>query len=164
MAAGSVSGTVALMLHDARMSFGAKPTPNTIKAMLMQSAFPMSDATGRPYDALTQGAGALNTVGAVALAQAIDPRMGAGSSWLVASPAESSAIDGQTISWGQNIVWGDNVVWGDALYTNRTSWATNIVWGDSYDVCGTGGQNIVWGSLAGADGWVASISVLTTTR
>ena len=46
MAAGVVSGSVALMLQAARDTFGAMPTPNAVKAMLMASALPMSDASG----------------------------------------------------------------------------------------------------------------------
>jgi hypothetical protein len=44
MSAGVVSGTVALMIERAKATFGAKPTPNAIKAMLMSTAFPMTDA------------------------------------------------------------------------------------------------------------------------
>ena len=83
MAAGVVSGTVALMIEGARATFGATPTPNVIKAMLQRSAMPMSDAAGTPYHVLAQGAGSLNPVGAVELAQALDVTMPVGSYWLV---------------------------------------------------------------------------------
>jgi len=53
---------VALMIESAKTTFGVKPAPNAIKAMLQVSAFSMSDATGSPYSVLAQGAGALNTV------------------------------------------------------------------------------------------------------
>ena len=131
MSAPTVSGTVALMLEAALKKFKVTPTPNMIKAMLMHSAFTMTDQNGRPYDVLTQGAGALNGAGAVTLAESIDPRKAVGTDWLVSTPVTSSKIDNQDIVWGQNIVWGDNVVWGDALYVNSTAWASNIVWGDS---------------------------------
>jgi hypothetical protein len=105
MAAGVVSGSVALMIENTRAAFGVTPAPSLIKAMLEKSAFSLTDASGTVYDALTQGAGALNPVGALALAQAINPAMPAGSSWLVTGLVESSAIDGQHIVWGDHIVW-----------------------------------------------------------
>ncbi|MGE3843156.1 MAG: S8 family serine peptidase, partial [Vicinamibacterales bacterium] len=80
MATAVVSGTVALMIEGARAQFGVEPTPNALKAMLQHTAFPMSDAGGHAYDVLTQGAGGLNAIGAVTLAQALDPRVAAGQS------------------------------------------------------------------------------------
>jgi len=104
MAAGVASATAALLIEASTKTFGVKPTPNAVKAMLMHSAFPMTDAAGAPYDTLTQGAGALNGGGAVALAQAIDPRAAAGSSWLTSDVTESTPVDGQVVAWGRNIV------------------------------------------------------------
>ena len=101
MAAGVVSGTAALLIEAARATFGAAPTPNAIKAMLMTTAFPMSDAAGTPYHVLAQGAGAVNPAGALALAQAINPTLPVNSTWLVSTPVRSTTVD------GQNIVWGD---------------------------------------------------------
>ena len=46
MAAAVVSGTVALMIEQARVNFGAAPPVNAIKAMLQVSALPMTDASG----------------------------------------------------------------------------------------------------------------------
>ena len=43
-------------------------TPNAIKAMLPYSATPLKDAGGVKYDALTQGAGEVDGLGAIALA------------------------------------------------------------------------------------------------
>ncbi len=74
MAAAVTSGTVALLMESSQQKFGVKPSPNTVKAMLMQSAFTMADANGAQYDILTQGAGALNGGGLLALGGAIDPR------------------------------------------------------------------------------------------
>jgi serine protease AprX len=134
MAAAVTSGTVALLLESSKQRFGVKPSPKAVKAMLMQSAFTMADADGAQYDLLTQGAGALNGGGLLALGAAIDPRRPVGSSWLVAGVNEFTLIDGQVIPWARNIVWGDNLVWGDAVYTHHAMWSDNIVWGD----------NIVW--------------------
>ena len=136
MAAAVTSGTVALLIESSKQKFGVKPSPNAVKAMLMQTAFAMADANGAPYDTLTQGAGALNGGGLLALGSAIDPRRPVGASWLVAGVNEFTTVDGQVIPWARNIVWGDNVVWGDALYTHYAMWNDNIVWGDN--------DNIVW--------------------
>ena len=138
MSAGVVSGTVALMIEHAKLQFdGARPTSNALKAMLQKSAFPITDATGQVYDVLTQGAGALNAIGAAQLAGALDPRVGVGHYWVTGDMPNTTTIDGQVISWGDSIVWGDNIVWGDALDTRLAAWSDNIVWGDD--------DNIVWG-------------------
>jgi hypothetical protein len=110
MATGVVSGTVALMIEAARAQFGAAPTPNAIKAMLMTSALPMRDASGTPYHVLEQGAGSLNAAGALTLATAINPTLPMGSSWLVTGVTESTTVDGHNIVWGDNIAWGDLTV------------------------------------------------------
>jgi serine protease AprX len=135
MAAAVTSGTVALMLESSKQRFGVKPSPNVVKAMLMSAAFTMADADGAQYDTLTQGAGALNGGGALALGKALDPRRPLGSYWQVAGVTEHSAIDGQLIPWARNIVWGHNIVWSDAIFTHYAMW-DNVVWGDS--------DNIVW--------------------
>jgi serine protease AprX len=135
MAAAVTSGTVALLLEQSKQRFGIKPSPNTVKAMLMATAFGMADADNVAYDVLTQGAGGLNGGGALTLSSAIDPRRPVGSSWQVAGVSEFTTIDGQAIPWAQNIVWGDNIVWSDAILTHYAMW-DNIVWGDS--------DNIVW--------------------
>jgi hypothetical protein len=75
MAAGVVSGSVALMIEASRAEFGVKPSPKTIKAMLQHTAFSVVDPSGRPYDVLTHGAGLVNTAGALELVQKIDARV-----------------------------------------------------------------------------------------
>jgi serine protease AprX len=155
MSAAVTSGTVALLLESSKQRFGVKPSPNTVKAMLMSSAFTMADADGAQYDLLTQGAGALNGGGLLALAASIDPRRPTGTSWLVAGVNEFTMIDGQVLPWARNIVWGDNLVWGDALYTHYAMWNDNIVWGDSDNIVWsdslrvlTQATNIVWSDAA----------------
>jgi serine protease AprX len=139
MAAGVVSGAVALVLEGAKQTFGQKPTPNAVKAMLQFSAFPLSKSNGDAYDVLTQGVGSLNVPGAIAMARALNPAVPVGTSWVAGAIPLTTVIDGQTIAWGQNIVWGDNLIWGDAIYTRLRAWSDNIVWGDSDN------DNIVWG-------------------
>jgi len=165
MAAPVVAGTVALMLQ-------ANPalTPNAVKAILEYTA---QQYPG--YNALTQGAGFLNAVGAVRLAKfyatarpgdviPVQSVWGKSIIWGnhklkggVPLPAGNAWSLGTTwgaakVAAGQNIVWGtqcadacNNIVWG-------TSVAENIVWGTSFEqniVWGTAvDQNIVWGTAA----------------
>jgi hypothetical protein len=127
------------MIEAARETFQRTPTPNTLKAMLQHSAFALTVPNSQaPYDVLTQGVGALNVLGAIDLARALNPASPPNSYWVAGAIPLASTIDGQTIGWSQNIVWGDNLIWGNALYTRLKAWSDNIVWGDS-------GDNIVWG-------------------
>jgi Subtilase family len=147
MAAPVVAGTVALMVQ-------ANPalTPNGIKAILQYTAqvYP-------GYNGLTQGAGFLNTLGAVRLAR------------FYATGSLGDKIPVQKI-WSKHILWGNHmlkrgvpvpttnafrlgVVWGAAT----TDAGDNIVWGSqcATDDC----DNIVWGSAADTDNIVWGSSV-----
>ena len=119
MAAPVVSGTVALMLQ-------ANPalTPNLVKAILQ---FTAQDV--QRYDYLTQGAGFLNTLGAVRLARFF--RYG-----------DKGDHYPEMRSWSRHILWGNVRVRGGVLTPGGTAWGANIVWGDSFT---PSGQNIVWG-------------------
>jgi serine protease AprX len=158
MAAPIVSGTVALMLQA-----NPKLTPNAVKAILQYTAQQYAG-----YDALTEGAGFLNAVGAVRLA-----RFYATAKKNQKAPSEP--IWSKQIIWGShrltggtldpfatafrvNTTWGaartsnnDNIVWGTSLDNDNIVWGTsgdddNIVWGTSAD------DNIVWGTdCGGAD-------------
>jgi serine protease AprX len=159
MAAPVVSGTVALMLQ-------ANPnlTPNLIKALLQYTAQEYSG-----YNALRQGAGFLNTLGAVRLAKfyknpQVGERMPIQSVWSRHINWGSHRLTGfikpTANAWANNIVWGtaktmgdtgDNIVWGTAADGDNIVWGTyndgdNIVWGTAYD-----GDNIVWGTSADGD-------------
>lgn len=160
MAAPVVAGTVALML-EANPSL----TPNLVKAMLQFTAQAYNG-----YDYLTQGAGFVNTLGAVRLARFFQvgekgdryPNMKAWSRHIfwgnrrvsggVLTPGGTAWLQG--VSWGagktptgQNIVWGencdgscDNIVWGNNIVWGESDANDNIVWGN------TDGDNIVWGN------------------
>ncbi len=139
MAAPVVSGTIAAMLQ-------ANPslTPNAVKAILQYTAQPYPG-----YDALTEGAGFLNAVGAIRLARFY-----------------ATAQAGQTVPtqqmWGRQLIWGNHRLSGGILdpagnaFALGTTWGAattmagdNIVWGTA---CGGGDcDNIVWGT-AGGDG------------
>ena len=162
MATPVVSGTVALMIQ-------ANPslTPNMVKAILQYTA---QVYTG--YNYLTQGAGFLNTLGAVRLSRFFAlghkgdsyPNMKAWSKhifWGNRRVSGGVLTPGGT-AWGQNIVWGAtrtptglNIVWGEncAADCSNIVWGNNIVWGESDPndniVWGnTDGDNIVWGNSA----------------
>lgn len=157
MAAGVVSGTVALMIEQSKLTFGGvRPKTNTIKAMLQRSAIPLKNASGVRYDTLTQGAGSLNALGAVQLAAALDPRAAVGTTWVAGTIPLTTTIDGQVIGWNDNIVWGTNVLWGDTLNTRLSAWNDNVVWGTEDNVVWgtslpshTADDNIVWGTNYG---------------
>ena len=154
MAAPVVSGTVALMLQ-------ANPqlTPNLVKAILQ---FTAEDHDG--YDYLTQGAGFVNSRGAVTLAKYFKE----------AKPGSRYPL---SPTWSQHILWGNHRVSGGVITPGATAWASNIVWGESklgqnivwgencagscYDVAW--GKNIVWGLTTTSSGGSTSCGASTTT-
>ncbi len=125
MAAPVVTGTVALMLQ-------ANPalTPNAVKAILQYTAqvYP-------GYDFLTQGAGFLNTRGAVQLARF----------FRTATPGVRFPT---SKAWSRHILWGNHRIRGGMILPTGSAWATNVVWGAATDA---EGDNIVWGALCPAD-------------
>ena len=136
MAAPIVAGTVAQMLQ-------ADPslTPNAVKAILQYTAQPYPG-----YNALTQGAGFLNAIGAVRLAHFF-------------ATAQSGATVPVQSMWSKHIVWGNHVLSGGMIlptanaFSAGTNWGSpttvegaNIVWGT---VCGNDCDNIVWGTNDG---------------
>jgi serine protease AprX len=119
IAAPVVAGTVALMLQ-------ANPslTPPMVKAILQYSAQPLANA-----NLLQQGAGLLNTQGAVDLASALrkdiaapfeKSRLKIGDSLIpagVAFPAPETKLNGQTIAWSRIVfAGGSHVLTGEDLF------------------------------------------------
>ena len=119
MATPVVAGTVALMLE-------ANPnlTPNMVKAILQ-----FTSEVKKGYDFLTQGAGFLNTLGAVRLSRY----------FAIGKPGDRYP---DMKAWSKHIFWGNLRVRGGVITPGGSAWAMNIVWGDSV---GLNGQNIVWG-------------------
>ena len=119
MATPVVAGTVALMLE-------ANPhlTPNMVKAILQ---FTAQVYTG--YDYLTQGAGFLNTLGAVRLARFFEI-------------GEKGNSYPNMKAWSRHIFWGNRRVTGGVLTPGGTAWANDVPWGALHTPAG---QNIVWG-------------------
>jgi len=136
MAAPIVAGTVALMLQ-------ANPslTPNAVKAILQYTA-QVNDG----FDALTQGAGFLNALGAVRLA----------SFYATAEPGQPYPVQQM---WGKRIIWGNHLLTGGVILPAANAWSVGTTWGvakaSSGDniVWGTAGSgdNIVWGTAGGGD-------------
>jgi serine protease AprX len=121
MAAPVVAGTVALMLQ-------ANPnlTPNLIKAILQYTA---QEYPG--YNALRQGAGFLNTLGAVQLARF----------YATAVPGARMPVQRE---WSKKIIWGSHELRHGVIMPDANAWGNAVVWG-SAKTGGIEGQNIVWG-------------------
>lgn len=114
-----VTGTVALMLQ-------ANPalTPNAVKAILQYTAqiYP-------GYDALTEGAGFLNALGAVQLSKSF------GGAPLPPDPTNAP--------WGRQIIWGNHLITGGSLTADANAWAIDVDWGAATRGAGT----IAWGVI-----------------
>ena len=126
MASPVVAGTVALMLQ-------ANPalTPNMVKAILQYTA-----QWNTNYNALTQGAGFLNSYGAVQLARFF-----------------GTARDGSRLSiprtWSKQVIWGNHRITGGVIRPNANAFELGTTWGAAAD---GDGDNIVWGTLLRKDG------------
>jgi serine protease AprX len=161
----------ALSKQDKRRTPSVAPpllTPNAIKAMLQYSATPLKDASGNPYDALTQGAGLVNGLGSIVLAWVTDTTKPAGAAWLTSYDFQPETEFGGVLeTWAQRIIWGTVPVSGANLVEfNQSAWAPSVTWGagelDNI-VWGTADEhdNIVWGTglLTGENiGWSGSLS------
>src|SRR5258708_30370123 len=106
MASPVVAGTVALMLQ-------ANPavTPNLIKGILQSTAHLYPG-----YTSLEQGAGFLNTLGAVRLAK------------FYASHRLGDHLPVQKV-WSRQIIWGNHRLTGGYLNPQGNAWAPGVVWG-----------------------------------
>jgi serine protease AprX len=125
MAAPVVTGTVALMLQ-------ANPslTPNMVKAIVQYTAEKHAS-----YNALTQGAGFLNTHGAVQLARF----------YRTARYGDRLMMPS---AWSKQILWGNNRIKGGVIRPNANAFELGTTWGAAID---RDGDNIVWGTLFGSD-------------
>jgi len=137
MAAAVTSGVVARMLEAHERRFHRSLPSNAVKAFLEYSAFTVANA-----DALTQGAGALNGAGAVALATSADPSTPSGAWWLADGVEPATSIDGVTLPWSQSILWGTTIVGGTSVYYNLPAWSQSILWGTG----NLSGNSILWGT------------------
>ncbi len=168
MATGVTTGVVALVAEAQRggSTTGNRQTrtisANLVKALLQYSAVKVHNGTGE-YDALTQGAGAVNAEGAVRLASSIDTSAPLGTRWLGSFGQPSSTIAGQRLEWSQTVYWGGQEVFGPSIAVSELAWQGHVVWGTNafwssfadleHIVWGTtidwsflGDEHIVWGS------------------
>jgi serine protease AprX len=127
MSAPVVAGTVALMLQ-------ANPglTPNLVKALLQYTA---QEYPG--YNSLRQGAGFLNSLGAVRLAK------------FYANPQSGERMPSQKV-WSRQILWGNHRLKKGFIKPTANAWGNAIVWGAAKTL-GDIGDNIVWGTVADGD-------------
>jgi hypothetical protein len=130
MSAPVVAGTVALMLQ-------ANPalTPNLAKAILQYTA------ERRPgYKDLAQGAGFLNTRGAVQFAKSL--------------ASETFQAQKDPVTWSRHINWGNHRVSGGMLRANANAWRTDVMWGAATT---PEGARVVWGVLCTDSGCEAPL-------
>jgi len=125
MSAPVVSGTVALMLQA-----NPRLTPNLVKAILQYTAqvYP-------GYSPLREGAGFLNSLGAVRLAK------------YYYAPKAGDVMPVQSV-WSRTIIWGNHRLQHGVIKPSANAWASNIIWGSARTL-GDSGDNIVWGSMGG---------------
>jgi serine protease AprX len=121
MAAPVVSGTIALMLQ-------ANPnlTPNLVKAVLQYTS-----QTYPGYDTLTQGAGFINSKGAVDLVRF----------FRTATPGDHFPSSDE---WSRNIIWANYRLSAGMIKPNATAWHPGVDWGAATDLSA---NNIVWGTV-----------------
>jgi serine protease AprX len=119
MASPMVAGTVALMMQ-------ANPnlTPNLAKAIIEYTAQDYG------YGSLTQGAGFLNTDGAVRLAGYL-------------YTAQAGSVYPSNAAWSRTLLWGNRKVTDGVIKPQGSAWAQTSVWGSTSDA---EGDNIVWGT------------------
>jgi serine protease AprX len=119
MASPMVAGTVALM-----MQANPKLTPNLAKAIIEYTA------QNYGYGSLTQGAGFLNTQGAVTLARYL-------------YTAHAGSTYPTNAAWSRTILWGNHKVKRGVIKPQGSAYALNTTWGAATD---GEGDNIVWGT------------------
>ena len=134
MASPVVSGTIALMLQ-------ANPalTPNLVKAILQFTA-----ESRDSYDPLTQGAGFLNTRGAVELARSL-----AAEGSLPAIATQSGRSSSDQAVWSGRVIWGNLRIRGGRLSAAANAWRRDVTWGSSQ---APDGFPIVLGTANDGDG------------
>ena len=82
------------------------------------------------YNPLRQGAGFLNTLGAVRLAQ------------FYAQNTVGARMPVQSV-WSQQIFWGNHRISGGYINPTANAWATGVMWGAARAL---DGDNIIWGT------------------
>jgi serine protease AprX len=113
MATAVTTGVVALLIEQHRSVSKLPLTPNDVKGVLQFTAIPVNGA-----DVFTQGAGAVNPPGALAVVAALtgnaDKTL---RSTTVVQP--TTTIGTETYTWNQAVIWGHTFVYGDSVYANE---------------------------------------------
>ena len=129
MAAPVVTGTVALMLE-----VNPALTPNAVKAILQYTA-----QTREGASLLAQGAGHLNTLGAVRLASFFgSPQNG--------PPLPIDVIESEPVKWSRQILWGNHRIRGGLPLPGSNAWTLGVTWGAD---TAPAGEQLVWGVKTG---------------
>jgi serine protease AprX len=165
MAAGVVSGTVALLLEE-------KPK---LSARDMKAVLQLTSSFMQAEGLIASGAGSLNVIAAVAFTAArrisssvVTTIAGewVGLGGILTSGMASEIIHDHAIVWGNSLIWGNSIVWGSSIVWGKSS--DSIVWGNGI-APGNSADSIVWGNstLPGltpdpivwgdSTGWVSSI-------
>jgi len=134
--------------------------------MLQYTATPLRDGNGVQYDALVQGAGEVNGLGAITLAYFADTTKPAGSFWQAATFPAFSPYGGVDEPWSQSVIWGTRQVSGSSIIeVNQAAWGDNIVWGTGemdnivWGTFSENDDNIVWGTMLDGDNIVWGTSL-----
>jgi hypothetical protein len=157
MAAAVATGVASIVIEASRSAHpGGYPTPNTVKAMLQFSALPvLANKRFDEADSLAQGTGEVNAIGAVQLAEAINPRAGLNQRW-AGFFAPETFIGGSVEPWSQEVIWGSELISNSSVITTHSAIFDNIVWGTLRQDL----DNIVWGTLADFDNIVWGTNVV----
>jgi subtilisin family serine protease len=121
-----ISGVAALMIEA-----NPKLTPNLMKAILQYTA---EDRAGS--NALDDGAGFVNALGAVRLAR------------FYATSRRGQRVPVQPI-WSRHFIWGNHEMSGGIMLPGANAWQLGVVWGTPR-VNGNTGDNVVWGTSCGS--------------
>ena len=126
MAAGAVSGAVALMLDQ-----DPTLTPSTVKARLMRSARKISE------DPVTAGAGVLDVTAALAetgtvTGQALSPLMVRNANDEAIMVEDTADLWGDS-TWSASFLWTNAYLWTNSfLWTDAYLWTNSFLWTDAY--------------------------------
>ena len=146
VAAPVVTGTVALMLQ-------ANPqlTPNAVKAILQYTA-----QVREGYDFLTQGAGLLNTRGAIRMARFFAHPSSSGPG------AMEDVLTGERVAWSRHLLWGNYRVKGGIPLPGSNAWELGQRWGGLKTP--EGQQPVVWGAQSlGNIVWATTNNIVWAT-
>jgi subtilisin family serine protease len=147
MAAAVTSGVIAAGIgnfyHESKHGH---LTPNAVKAILHYTAVKLPN-----QDVLSQGAGALNPLGALRFIREFAKTDR--DEWSTTALDPTDVVGGERLVWSQQILWGDQILWGESVvWGNQILWGDSIVWSDTALGVNTAtgivyGNEIEWGEV-----------------